>query len=94
MVAEWGIYEQPKGFTPDEIDEWFAEEEIADVSDVFRGITDPAEKYAKSQLRVVRETKDYQLDYLQHALRPDKELIDTDPGYQRRLRWNNKKDRC
>lgn len=80
-----------KGFTPEEIDAWFAEEENSNVSDTFQDITDPAEKYAKSQLRVVRESKDYQLDYLRHALRPDKELIDTDPGYQRRLRWGNKK---
>ncbi|RUV44626.1 MULTISPECIES: DUF262 domain-containing protein [unclassified Mesorhizobium] len=77
--------------TRDDIDDWFAEEEASDVSDVFGDITDPAEKYAKSQLRVVRETKDYQLDYLAHALRPDNELIDTDPAYQRRLRWSNKK---
>ena len=48
-------------------------------------------KYASSQLRVVRETQDYQLDYLQHALRPGRELIDISPAYQRRLRWNNKK---
>ncbi|TGR28931.1 MULTISPECIES: DUF262 domain-containing protein [unclassified Mesorhizobium] len=80
-----------RGFTRDDIDAWFTEEEAADTNDVFRDITDPAEKYARSQLRVVRETKDYQLDYLQNALRPDKELIDTDPGYQRRLRWSNKK---
>ncbi|ARP64623.1 hypothetical protein A9K65_015545 [Mesorhizobium sp. WSM1497] len=80
-----------RGFTRDDIDAWFTEEEATDTSDVFLDITDPAEKYARSQLRVVRETKDYQLDYLQNALRPDKELIDTDPGYQRRLRWSNKK---
>ncbi len=80
-----------KNITQDEIETWFDEEEIGEISEVFKGIIDPAEKYAKSQLRVVRETKDYQLDYLRHALRPDKELIDTDPGYQRRLRWNNKK---
>ena len=53
--------------------------------------TDPAEKYAASQLRVVCETKDYQLDYLQHALQPGRELIDISPTYQRRLRWPNKK---
>lgn len=80
-----------KNFTTDDVESWFAEEEASDAGDVLQNIVDPAEKYAKSQLRVVRETKDYQLDYLQHALRPDKELIDTDPGYQRRLRWSNKK---
>lgn len=52
---------------------------------------DPATKYASSQLRVVRETKDYQLDYLQHALQPGRELIDISPAYQRRLRWTSKK---
>lgn len=31
------------------------------------------------------------MDYLKHALQPGKELIDTAPGYQRRLRWTNKK---
>ncbi|NBB52644.1 DUF262 domain-containing protein [Rhizobium sp. CRIBSB] len=80
-----------KTITQEEIDEWFDEEEQSDLVESFRKIIDPAEKYAASQLRVVRETKDYQLDYLRHALRPEKELIDTDPGYQRRLRWSNKK---
>lgn len=77
--------------TEDEVESWFQEEEQSDTRDTPKETIDPAEKYAKSQLRVVRETKDYQLDYLRHALRPDKELIDTDPGYQRRLRWSNKK---
>ena len=80
-----------RNITQDEVETWFDDEEQGDLSDAFKDIIDPAEKYAKSQLRVVRETKDYQLDYLRHALRPDKELIDTDPGYQRRLRWSNKK---
>jgi hypothetical protein len=85
------LMSRKKGYTLEEIDNWFAEEENDNASDTFQKIIDPAEKYAKSQLRVVRESKDYQLDYLRHALRPDKELIDTDPGYQRRLRWGNKK---
>ncbi len=74
----------------DEVEEWF-EEEVDDSSLVDDEKLDPATKYARSQLRVVRETKDYQLDYLQHALKPGKELIDTAPAYQRRLRWSNKK---
>lgn len=77
--------------SPDEVAEWF-EDESAEVSvSVNELALDPAEKYARSQLRVIRETKDYQLDYLRHALQPGKELIDTSPGYQRRLRWTNKK---
>lgn len=78
----------------DEVDSWFTEEDDASNELEAQGSTapsDPAEKYAVSQLRVVRETKDYQLDYLQHALQPGRELIDISPAYQRRLRWPNKK---
>ncbi len=81
-----------KSFSPDDIETWFEEEESTE-SHVSVNVQaeDPAEKYARSQLRVIRETKDYQLDYLRHALQSGKELIDTSPGYQRRLRWSNKK---
>lgn len=74
----------------DEVEEWFEDEAAEATSTPVTPNLDPAEKYARSQLRVVRETKDYQLDYLKHALQPGKELIDTAPGYQRRLRWNKK----
>lgn len=81
-----------KTLVPDnlESEDWL-EEESADPPSFIASIKDPAEKYAASQLRVVRETRDYQLDYLKHALQPGKETIDTAPGYQRRLRWTNKK---
>ncbi len=72
-----------------EIEDWFDEEPEEEA--VITTPTDPAEKYADSQLRVVRETRDYSLDYLQHALRPGYELINISPAYQRRLRWNSKK---
>lgn len=82
--------EEP-GIGFEEVDEWFEDEsEAADSVDAPRAIP-PSEKYATSQLRVVRETKDYQLDYLRHALQPGRELIDISPTYQRRLRWSNKK---
>lgn len=77
--------------SPAEVDEWFEEESSESPTSGQTVSLDPAEKYARSQLRVVRETKDYQLDYLRHALQPGRELIDTSPGYQRRLRWTNKK---
>lgn len=77
--------------SPAEVDEWFEEESSESPTTGPTVSLDPAEKYARSQLRVVRETKDYQLDYLRHALQPGRELIDTAPGYQRRLRWTNKK---
>lgn len=79
-----------KSIGADEVEEWF-NDETSETTSISEDRIDPAEKYARSQLRVVRETKDYQLDYLKHALQPGKELIDTAPGYQRRLRWNNKK---
>ncbi|MCZ8122483.1 MAG: DUF262 domain-containing protein [Magnetospirillum sp.] len=74
-----------------EVDEWIADEESErDASHTMLSL-DPAEKYARSQLRVIRETKDYQLDYLKHVLEPGKGIINTAPGYQRRLRWNRAK---
>jgi hypothetical protein len=77
--------------SPAEVEEWFEEEACESPTSQPELSLDPAEKYARSQLRVVRETKDYQLDYLRHALKPGRELIDTSPEYQRRLRWNNRK---
>lgn len=77
-----------------EVDAWYeSENESADQAglDDPSDVNDPAAKYADSQIRVIRETKDYQLDYLRHALQPGRELIDISPAYQRRLRWANKK---
>ena len=84
---------QPDAATNDFAEDWFEEEESEyDASlPVNAEVPDPASKYASSQLRVVRETKDYQLDYLKHALRPGGDLIDTSPSYQRRSRWTIKK---
>ena len=76
----------------DEVTEWFEQESEDEEETLTRSAsTDPGQKYAQSQLRVVRETKDYQLDYLRHALQPGREVIDISPAYQRRLRWSNKK---
>jgi hypothetical protein len=86
--------ELPSDVGSEEVDSWFVEEDESPDELVEQGEaapSDPAEKYAVSQLRVVRETKDYQLDYLRHALQPGRELIDISPAYQRRLRWPNKK---
>lgn len=84
--------EQVETVNGDEVDEWFDDEDLEpDEQPVSTPVEDAAKKYAVSQLRVVRETKDYQLDYLQHALQPGRELIDISPAYQRRLRWPSKK---
>lgn len=77
-------------FSEEEVQNWFDEEE-SEQDTALDTDTDLSQKYAHSQLRVVRETKDYQLDYLKHALKPGQELIDTSPEYQRRLRWSRRK---
>lgn len=74
-----------------EVEDWFSEEEDESNLDSSDRSDDPATKYARSQLRVVRESKDYQLDYLRHVLSTERQLIDTSPPYQRRLRWSRKK---
>jgi len=74
-----------------ELEDWFSEEEDEVDLDSSDRDDDPATKYARSQLRVVRESKDYQLDYLRHVLSAERQLIDTSPAYQRRLRWSRKK---
>lgn len=73
----------------EEVKAWFDSDE-AEPQQSVRAV-DPATKYAESQLRVVRETKDWQLDYLQMALDPRHPLIDLRPSYQRRDRWDRKK---
>lgn len=77
-------------FSEDEVEDWFSDEdeEPASVSVPADAI---AEKYARSQLRVVRETKDFTLDYLQHALKTANYIIDVAPDFQRRQRWTTKK---
>jgi len=50
-----------------------------------------ADKYSRSQLRVVRETKDFTLDYLKYALKIDSPIINVAPEYQRRQRWSLRK---
>ncbi|HEU4454036.1 MAG TPA: DUF262 domain-containing protein [Longimicrobium sp.] len=81
------------GFDEEEVQTWFEEEE-ADTEEAVKVAVSPesvAEKYARSQLRVVRETKDYTLDYLHHALQQDRYIINVAPEYQRRQRWSPKK---
>jgi hypothetical protein len=77
-------------FSDSDVDDWFEEEEEAPEEEPQPTI-DPAKKYAQSQLRVVRETKEYQLDYLKYAMEVERSLIDTAPQYQRRLRWSQVK---
>lgn len=75
-----------------DVEKWIEEDEIQEESSIPTSTTESiSEKYAKSQLRVVRETKDFQLDYLNHALQRDSFVIDVSPEYQRRQRWSLRK---
>lgn len=77
-------------FNQEEIQEWFDEEDEMEYAEE-SSVETIEQKYAKSQLRVVRESKDYTLDYLQHALKKDKFIINVAPNFQRRQRWSTKK---
>lgn len=83
--------EPRKDFDDADIQTWFEEQEEEEVAGAEAPEESLQQKYARSQLRVVRETKDYTLDYLRHALAPGTKLIDISPSYQRRLRWSRKK---
>jgi hypothetical protein len=85
---------QTTEISEEEIQEWFEEEEEAEQDELLAPAVGPesiADKYTRSQLRVVRETKDFTLDYLQHALKSDAYIINVAPEYQRRQRWTAKK---
>ncbi len=87
MVEDRPQYEET------EIQKWYDEQEIEEKTEgELESYEESIEhKYTLSQLRVIRETKDFNLDYLRHALTPSVKLIDISPSYQRRLRWSRKK---
>ena len=80
-------------FSEDEIKEWQDEDDETSPEElsVKSPIESISQKYSRSQLRVVRETKDFTLDYLSNALKRDSFIINVSPEYQRRQRWSQKK---
>lgn len=72
-----------------DLDEWFEEDNIMISSSTNtdgRNENDSlADKYTKTQLRIVRTNLDYSIDYLKESI-GDK--IDLTPQYQRRSRWD------
>ena len=78
-------------FDDKEVQDWFEDEDDIEEDSGSASVETIEEKYAKSQLRVVRESRDYTLDYLQHALRKDKFIINVAPDFQRRQRWSIQK---
>ena len=85
----------PPTVAENEVEQWVEEEEGEEGEELSlptpASAESVAEKYARSQLRVVRETKDYTLDYLQYALKEKSYIIDVAPEYQRRQRWTQTK---
>jgi len=72
----------------EELDAWREEDELDKHLTPTKSVED---KYRESQIHIVRESKDWQLDYLNIILSTDRGTIDLRPTYQRRDRWDNKK---
>ena len=79
----------PKEITDQVVGEWFDEEDI-DEQDKDIPAKSIEEKYAESQLRVVRSNMDFSLYSLKQNF-ADADYINLAPEYQRRHRWDDKK---
>lgn len=90
-VKNTGISDDPGLFDDKEVQGWFEDENDTEEYSGSSSFETIEEKYAKSQLRVVRESRDYTLDYLQHALKKDRFIINVAPDFQRRQRWSIQK---
>jgi len=78
-----------KSLSESDIDEWFDAEEATDVA---APVSDEelSQKYADTQIRIVRSTLDFTLHTLSSSIK-DKSYINLSPGYQRRARWDRTK---
>lgn len=72
-----------------DIDEWFESEET-DGSKTSLSDEELSQKYADSQIRIVRSSLDFTLHTLVSSIQ-DKSYINLSPGYQRRARWDRRK---
>jgi uncharacterized protein DUF262 len=75
-------------FSDAEVDEWFDSED--EPSEAPGEAVDIVTKYTEAQLRIVRTTMDFSLHNLRQSLR-DSSYINLSPPYQRRHRWDIKK---
>lgn len=74
-----------------EIQEWYESQEEEENHGLPAVCTKSIEqRYAESQLRIVRSTMDFSLLHLRQSL-TDSTYIDLSPLYQRRTRWDTKK---
>ena len=72
-----------------DIEEWFESEEL-DVPEHELSDAELSQKYADTQIRIVRSTLDFTLHTLVSSIQ-DKSYINLSPGYQRRARWDRRK---
>lgn len=83
----------PKGqsapLTDSDIEEWFESEET-DGPETSLSDEELSQKYADSQIRIVRSSLDFTLHTLVSSIQ-DKSYINLSPGYQRRARWDRRK---
>lgn len=72
-----------------DVEEWFESDESDGPE---RTLTDDelSQKYAESQIRIVRSSLDFTLHTLVSSIQ-DKSYINLSPGYQRRARWDRHK---
>jgi len=80
----------PQLYDEEEVQEWFeSQEEITQPKSAPTELS-IEEKYARTQLRIVRTTMDFSLHNLRQSL-DDSSYINLSPTYQRRHRWDIKK---
>ncbi len=76
--------------TEEEVEEWFEEEDEEHADGPSLSTLPIEQKYAESQIRVVRSTIDFTLHTLRQSLN-EPDYINISPGYQRRTRWDRKR---
>ncbi len=78
--------------TNTEIEEWIEEEEDEVTLSTFEVLDDSyfKNKYQESQLKIMRSSMDWPLEYLIQVLKGSSQL-NLNPDYQRRSRWDNRK---
>lgn len=81
--------DQSAALTDSDIEEWFESEDM-DGPEASLSDEELSQKYADSQIRIVRSSLDFPLHTLVSSIQ-DKSYINLSPGYQRRARWDRRK---
>lgn len=76
-----------KNIDDNEVQDWFDSEDEIPAAGQDTEAVSLEEKYAQSQLRVIRTSMDFTLHHLKQSLE-DREYINASLKYQRRHRWD------